>query len=307
MNRRAILKGALGGVLGLTLPTFARYAFSQESPAIVPVREGFVMLTGAGGNILVRTASTGQVLVDGGAAAFTDAVLKRLRGLPGGSRVTTLFNTHWHRDQVGGNLAFGRSEATIIAHEKTRARLATDYYLQDEDRYEKAVPAAAHPTVTFFTGDQTLAGDERIEYGHLLEAHTDGDIYVFFRDANVLAAGDAISPLRDPVLDWFGGGWLGGRVEAQQKLLKLCDEKTRIVPGYGPVVGRGELQAEFDMSRVLYDRMLELVRKGMSAQNMLDEGLMKGLSRTFRDPFRFAYDAHKGYWAHHNALAKDLL
>ena len=123
----------------------------------------------------------------------------------------------------------------------------------------------------------------------------------------MLAAGDAISPLKDPVLDWFGGGWLGGRVEAQEKLLKLCDEKTRIVPSYGPVVGRAELQAEFDMTRVLFDRMLELVRKGMSAQNMLDAGLMKGLSRTFRDPFRFAYDAHKGYWAHHNALARDVL
>ena len=307
MNRRAIVKGALGGVLGLTLPPFARSAFSQESPAVIPVSEGFVMLTGVGGNVLVRTASTGQVLVDSGAAAFTDAVLSHLRKLPGGGRVTTLFNTHWHKDQVGGNLAFGRSEATIIAHEKTRARLATDYYLQDEDRYEKALPAAAHPTVTFFTGNKTLAGNERIEYGHLLQAHTDGDIYVFFRDANVLAAGDAISPLKDPVLDWFGGGWLGGRVEAQQKLLKLCNAETRIVPSYGPVVGRAELQAEFDMSRVLFDRMLELVRKGMSAQNMLDAGLMKDLSRTFRDPFRFAYDAHKGYWAHHNALARDLL
>jgi cyclase len=305
MNRRAILKGALG--LGLTLPTFARYALSQESPAVVPVREGFVMLTGAGGNVLVRTASAGQVLVDGGAVAFSDAVLARLRGLPGGGRVTTLFNTHWHREQVGGNLAFGRSEATIIAHEKTRAHLATDYYLWGEERYEKALPAAAHPTVTFFTGDQTLAGSERIEYGHLLEAHTDGDIYVFFRDANVLAAGDAISPLKDPVLDWFGGGWLGGRLDAQDKLLKLTNAETRIVPSYGPVVGRAELQAEFDMTRVLFDRMLELVRKGMSAQDMLDAGLMKGLSRTFRDPYRFTYDAHKGYWAHHNSLAPDVL
>ena len=308
MNRRSILKGALGGVVGLTLPPFARYAFSQESPAIVPVREGFVMLTGAGGNVLVRTASAGQVLVDSGAAAFTDAVLADLRGLPGGGgRATTVFNTHWHREQVGGNLAFGRSEATIIAHEKTRAHLATDYYLGVEDRYEKAVPAAAHPTVTFFSGDKTLAGNERIEYGHLLEAHTDGDIYVFFRDANVLAAGDAISPLKDPVLDWFGGGWLGGRVDAQEKLLKLSDEKTRIVPSYGPVVGRAELQAEFDMTRVLFDRMLDLVRKGMSAQDMLDAGLMQGLNRTFRDPFRFAYDAYKGYWAHHNSLAPEVL
>jgi glyoxylase-like metal-dependent hydrolase (beta-lactamase superfamily II) len=265
------------------------------------------MLTGAGGNVLVRTASTGQVLVDSGAAAFTDPVLKRLRELPGAGHVTTVFNTHWHREQVGGNLAFGRSEATIIAHEKTRAHLATDYYLQNEDRYEKAQPIAARPTVTFFTGDQTLAGDKRIAYGHLLEAHTDGDIYVFFKDANVLAAGDAISPVKDPVLDWFGGGWLGGRADAQEKLLRLTDEKTQIVPSYGPVVGRAELQAEFDMTRMLFDRMLELIRKGMSAQDMLDAGLMQGLSRTFHDPFRFAYDAHKGYWAHHNQLSPDVL
>jgi len=151
MNRRSILKGALGGVVGLTLPPFARDTFAQEGPAVVPVSDGFVMLTGAGGNILVRTASTGQVLVDSGAAGSTDAVLSRLRELPGAGRVTTLFNTHWHLEQIGGNLAFGRSEATIIAHEKTRARLATDYYLQNEDRYEKPLPAAARPTVTFFT------------------------------------------------------------------------------------------------------------------------------------------------------------
>src|SRR5260370_22062771 len=191
------------------------------------------MLTGAGGNGLVRTASAGQVLVDSGAAEFTDAVLKRLRGLPGAGRVTTLFKKHWQREQVGGNLAFGRSGAKIIAHQKTRAHLATDYYLQDEDRYEKALPAEARPTVTFFTGDQTLAGDKRIEYGHLLEAHTDGDIYVFFRDANVLAVGDAVSPLKDPGLDWFGGGWLGGPVDAHPKLLKPSVKTTRIVPGYG--------------------------------------------------------------------------
>src|SRR5438270_3468556 len=178
MNRRAILKGALGGVLGLTLAPFARSAFAQEIPAIVPVSDGFVMLTGAGGNVLVRTANAGQMLVDSGAASFTDAVLARLRGLPGAGRATTLFNTHWHREQVGGNLAFGRSGATIVAHEKTRAHLATDYYLQGEDRYEKALPKEARPTVTFFTGDQTLALDQRIEYGQLLEAHTDGDIQV---------------------------------------------------------------------------------------------------------------------------------
>ena len=307
MNRRAILKGALGGVLGLALPPFARSAFSQENPVVVPVSDGFVMLTGAGGNVLVRTASAGQVLVDSGAAQFTGAVLARLRGLPGAGHVTTLFNTHWHREQVGGNLAFGRAGAIIVAHEKTRAHLATDYYLQHEERYEKALPKEAQPTKTFFDRGEILAGGQKIEYGHLLEAHTDGDIYVFFGDANVLAVGDAVSPLKDPELDWFGGGWLGGRVDAQQKLLELSNAQTRIVPSYGPVMGRAELQAESDMTRVLFDRMLEFVKKGMSAQDMLDAGVMKDLSRTLRDPYRFAYDAHKGYWAHHNSHAPNVL
>ena len=306
-DRRAIVKGALGGVVGLTLAPFARSAFAQANPAIVPVSDGFVMLTGAGGNILVRTASSGQVLVDSGAAQFTDAVRMRLSGLPGAGKVETMFNTHWHRDQVGGNAAFGRSGTTIIAHEKTRAHLATDYYLPHEERYEKALPKEAHPAKTIFDRDETVIAGQKIEYGHLLEAHTDGDIYVFFRDANVLAAGDAVSPLKDPVLDWFGGGWLGGRADAQQKLLALTNAQTRIVPSYGPVMGRAELQAEFDMTRMLFDRMLDLVKKGMSAQDMIDAGVMKGLSRTFNDPLKFAYDAYKGYWAHHNSLGGDVL
>ena len=307
MNRREVLKAAAGGAVGLTLASFARSAFAQEMPAVVPVSDGFVMLTGAGGNILVRTGNDGQVLVDSGAAQSTDAVLARLRALPGGGRVATLFNTHWHREQVGGNAALGRSGATIVAHEKTRAHLSTDYYLYDQDRYEKALPKEARPTVTFFTGEQTLASDKRIEYGHLLEAHTDGDIYVYFRDANVMAVGDAVSPQKDPELDWFGGGWLGGRADAQEKLLKLTNAQTRIVPSYGPVIGRAELQAEADLTRVLFDRMLDLIKKGMSADDMLEAGLMKDLKRTFKDPRKFAYDAHKGYWAHHNGLGGEVL
>jgi predicted DNA-binding transcriptional regulator len=72
-------------------------------------------------------------------------------------------------------------------------------------------------------------------------------------------------------------------------------------------MGRAELQTELDLTRMLFDRLLELVKKGMSAQEMIDEGAMKGLSRTFNDPFRFAYDAHKGFWAHHNGLGGDVL
>ena len=296
-----------GAAAGFSLAAFARYGFAQASPTVVPVAGDIAMLTGFGGNVLVRPTSEGQVLVDSGSVQSSEALLEALGRLPGSGRVQTLFNTHWHLEQVGGNAALGQAGTTIVAHEKTRAHLTTDYYVPAEDRYEKALPAEAHPTETFFSSGEMLIDGERVEYGHLVEAHTDGDIYVYFRDANVLAAGDAVSPEKDPELDWFGGGWLGGRVEALEKLLAISDADTRVVPSYGPVVGRAELQAEHDMTLVLYDRMLELVRKGMSAQDMLDAGLLQGLYRTFDDPFRFAYDAHKGYWAHHNSLAADLL
>ena len=128
-----------------------------------------------------------------------------------------------------------------------------------------------------------------------------------FADANIIAVGDAVSPLRDPVLDWFGGGWLGGRVDSLALLLDISDEATRFVPSYGPVIGRADVQAEHDMMLVLFDRMVELVRKGMSAEDILHAGGMDGLGRTFEDPMKFLYAAHKGMWANHNKLMPDIV
>jgi glyoxylase-like metal-dependent hydrolase (beta-lactamase superfamily II) len=121
--------------------------------------------------------------------------------------------------------------------------------------------------------------NERIEYGYLIEAHTSGDIYVFFRESNVLAVGDVASPARDPELDYLTGAWLGGRVDAMTRLLKLCDANTRIVPGFGPVMARADLQAERDMMKTIYDRAVDLVREGASAGT--DRGpALRGLART---------------------------
>jgi glyoxylase-like metal-dependent hydrolase (beta-lactamase superfamily II) len=256
--------------------------------------------------VLVLATEAGKVLVDSGAAAFSRAVLATLDELPGG-RVATLFNTHWHLDQVGANDALGRAGATIIAHEKTRFRLGTGYYLPAEDRYEKPLPAAARPTQTFYTIDATTVGNRRIEYGYLLEAHTDGDIYVAFPDLNVIAVGDVVSPQRDPALDWFGGGWLGGRVDALVRLLEVSDRSTRFVPSYGPVIGRADVQAEHDLMLALFERMVERVRLGESAKDILAAGVLDGWGRTFEDPYKFLYDVHKGFWAHHNKLMPDVV
>ncbi|HUK02251.1 MAG TPA: hypothetical protein VLW26_08245, partial [Steroidobacteraceae bacterium] len=215
--------------------------------------------------------------------------------------------THYHSDQTGGNALFAKEGATIHAHLITRQWLATDYYVPAEDRYVKALPATALPTMTFRDKSEMKVGVESIECGYLLEAHTRGDIYVFFRDSNVLAVGDVASPLRDPALDWYAGGWIGGRVDAMDKLLKLVSDDTRIVPAYGPVMTRGQLQAERDMMAHLYDRTTDLTDHGRSAQDMLDAGVMNEIDRKFEDPYRFLYDVSKGNWAHYTNFGGNVV
>ena len=123
----------------------------------------------------------------------------------------------------------------------------------------------------------------------------------------MLAVGDLVSPARDPELDYFTGAWLGGRVDAMNRLLELSNAETRIVPGYGPVMSRAELQGERDMMSAIYDRTVDLVREGDSARDMLEAGVMDGLVRTWDDPYKFVYDVHKGLYAHHNKLAPNVV
>jgi len=221
--------------------------------------------------------------------------------------VHTLFNTHYHADQTGGNALFGKEGASIHAHVITRQWLSADYYVPAEDRWVKALPEIARPTVTFRQKGEMKMGQESIEYGYLLEAHTRGDIYVFFRDSNVLAVGDVASPLRDPALDWYAGGWLGGRVDAMNDLLALANEETKIVPAYGQVMTRAALQAEYDMMRHLYDRTADLTDHGRSAQDMLEAHVLDEVSRKFQDPYRFLYDVSKGLWAHYTNFGGNIV
>ncbi|MBX5463333.1 MAG: MBL fold metallo-hydrolase [Steroidobacteraceae bacterium] len=314
-DRRRLLQAGLGGLAGLaSVPLLGSLAGCQQLPArpsrartaALPTEkltERVTLITGAPGNVIALAAEDGVVLVDSGAAEFARAVKASLAG----STVRTLFNTHYHPDQTGGNALFGKEGATIHAHVITRQWLATDYYVPAEDRWVKALPAHALPTVTFRQKGEMKAGAETIEYGYLLEAHTRGDIYVFFRDSNVLAVGDVASPLRDPSHDWYAGGWLGGRVDAMDDLLKLANDDTRIVPAYGPVMTRAQLQAERDMMLHLYDRTTQLTTKGHSAQDMLEAGVMNEVSRKFQDPYRFLYDVCKGLWAHYTNFGGNIV
>jgi len=299
VNRRTVLHGALGAAMAAAVrPAFAK---------ISPITDDLALIGGVGGNVVALKTGDGAVLVDSGQAAANDLLLGFLEAATGGRRVHTLFNTHWHLDQVGGNETFGNAGANIVAHEKTRLRLATPYYLPDLDQYHPAMPVKAQPNESFYTTGSTAIGGKRVEYGYLIEAHTDGDAYVYFRDANVIAVGDAIAPERDVELDWWGGGWLGGRVDSLKQLLALTDTRTRFVPSYGSPVGRSAVQAEYDMCNMLFERFFDRIRKGETNEDMLAAGIMENTGRTWNDPAKFVHDAHKGFWGHNNTLSHDIV
>ena len=267
----------------------------------------FAIFDGGGANVLVFSTGEGLLLVDSGAPKSGDRLMTNLENFGGGKKVQTLFNTHYHADQTGNNELFAAAGAKIIAHERTRQWMSSDYWVEAEERYEKARPKAARPTETFLTTGSMKSGAEQIDYGYLTLAHTSGDIYVFFKTSNVLAVGDVASPLRDPALDYYTGAWIGGRVDAMDILLALANDQTRIVPAYGPVMTKAEFKAERDLMEEVRARLFKQVREGDGPKDMLEGGVMKGLARTWKDPYKFLYDAAKGCWAHHDKMDPNVV
>jgi cyclase len=305
-ERRRLLNYCLTGLGAALLPLPAVRLQAASADGLQPLRAGVSLLVADGSNILVCDTAEGLVLVDSGSAAYSEGLLQTLEQL-NTAGVHTLFNTHWHADQCGGNEALGLRGATIIAHRKTWQHLATEIYLPTEQRYRQPLPDVALPKVLVHDKGSLQVGGQRIDYGALVQPHTDADIYVHFRDANVLAAGGAVASELDPELDWYGGGWLGGRVNSLDTLVALANDDTLIVPASGRVISKAELVVERDMTQTLYNRALDLIRAGCSADCMLQEGALEGLGRQWQDPQRFLYAVYKGMWAHHYNLAPNIL
>jgi glyoxylase-like metal-dependent hydrolase (beta-lactamase superfamily II) len=308
-SRRNVLKSALGLAAAVSLPVggFAKSAPRAAVTATL-LNDRLLLVSGLGGNVLALRGDEGLLLVDSGAAGSTSKLQSELKKFARGARVSTVINTHWHPDHTGGNEVFAKAGARIISHAKVAQRMAVDQYVPWEDRYLKARAKLAVPTEVFYLGKKELKfGGETLEYGYLQQPHTDGDIYVHFRESNVLAVGDAASPQLDPQICWYEGGWVGGRVDSQARLLAMGNADARIVAGTGGVIGRTEIKAERDALEKVFDRMSDAMRKGFTTEDMQQAKLLDGLTRTWADPDKFIYDAHKSMWAHYNKLSHTIV
>jgi len=302
-TRRQILKAAIGGAAGIVLGAPVLRLSGAQAQA-VPESAGtlrladdlFVVRIPGEANVVAQTDANGVLLVDGGSAGASDALMKAVSGLPGGGPVRMLFNTHWHPEQTGSNERLGKAGAAIIAHENTRLWLTQNITWPWNGRRFTRLPRIAQPNKTFY---DTGKLDSGVRYGYIPDAaHTDGDLYVYFPKQNVLAVGDAASGEGWPVVDWWTGGWIGGIVGGLQRLQTLANADTRIVPARGPVLSLADLKAQFEMYGTIYDRLNQLLNKGRGPSEAVAAQPTKEFDAQMGNPDEFVRRAFESMWAY---------
>jgi glyoxylase-like metal-dependent hydrolase (beta-lactamase superfamily II) len=300
-RRRFLLSASAAASSALAL-SCARFLGAQPARlATTAVADGMIAVVGPNATVLAADTSDGIVMVDGGDAAWSSSLRETIADGFGGKPVRALFNTHWHPEQTGSNEALGARGAEIVAHENTKLWLGTEVRVRWSGKSFPALPPAARPTTTFYDSHDVTSfrfGERRVECGHLLKAHTDGDIWVFFPDENVLAVGGVVSNDTWPVIDWWTGGWFVGLVDAFEPLLEIANERTKIVPGSGPVMSLADLKAQQQMYLTIFDRLQELFTQARDTAEVLAAKPTAEYDAKFGDPELFVTLAFQSFWGH---------
>jgi len=296
LSRRHALATISGALCAAAAP---RWAFGAPNGSLEAkdLGAGLVAISGAGANVVALKTADGLLLVDGGLAAKSSDLLDLL-GEHGGGVVRMLFNTSWRDEHTGSNETLGSRGAKIAAHVNTKLWLGGDFDVDWEDRHYAPRPAAALPGMTFYTSSALDFAGHKVEYRYLPRAHTDGDVAVFFPDANVLVASDLLSVGRYPVPDYATGGWIGGFIDATQKLLDATDARTRIVAAAGGVYGRAQLESQLEVCKAVAQKTAEAFRVGMSFADFVASKPTAAFDAKWGDPQLFLRLAYKGGFAH---------
>jgi glyoxylase-like metal-dependent hydrolase (beta-lactamase superfamily II) len=228
---------------------------------------GIYMLTGRGGNIGLTVGADGAAIIDD---QFDDMApkIRAAVSMLSPSPVKFVINTHLHGDHTGGNDAFGKAGAVIIAQENVRKRLGTPQVNPSTNQPIAPRAREALPVVTFEDAATLHFNDDDLEFKHLPNAHTETDIFVRFRKANIVHMGDMFTG-GFPFIDGNTGGTLDGLIKAQEAVLPTLDDATKVIRGHGPLGNKAELQAFHDMLVTVRDRVAKLVKAGKSQQEVV--------------------------------------
>ena len=221
--------------------------------------QGLVMLSGPGGNVVVMFGREGKFVVDAFVLPAWPGLKATLDGLDG-SPLKLLINTHWHFDHADNNGNFRSAGGGVLAHENTRKRLSETHDVLG--MHFDPAPAEALPTDTFADRRTVNANGDQIILAHVPPAHTDTDILVHFSKANVLHMGDLFFNAMYPFIDASTRGTINGMISAADRALQMANDRTKIVPGHGPLGDRAVLQKYRTMLATIRDRVRAQKAKG---------------------------------------------
>jgi glyoxylase-like metal-dependent hydrolase (beta-lactamase superfamily II) len=144
----------------------------------------------------------------------------------------------------------------------------------------RGMPFDALPTETYFTADykiSTFFNDEGVQIVHIPNAATDGDSFVYFRGADVIAAGDVFNLDTFPIIDVESGGSINGVLSALNTILKLTipefrtEGGTMIVPAHGRLGDTADVGYYRDMLTIIRDQTKALIDQGLTLQQVLEK------------------------------------
>jgi glyoxylase-like metal-dependent hydrolase (beta-lactamase superfamily II) len=261
----------LAGALALAAPTIAwaqaQQDFSQVQIKTTKLSNNFYTLDGQGGTIGVLSGPEGVFMVDAQFAPLSDKIMAAIKQISDG-RIRFLVNTHVHGDHTGGNENFGKAGATILARENLRNRL--EHPNPGANGAPAApMPPAGLPMITYDAPLTVRMNSEEIRLIPAPKAHTDGDTFVKFVNADVVMTGDFYRSIQFPNIDRANGGSLPGLVDALNAVIANAGPNTKIVPGHGPVVDRAAVTAHRDMVIAIRDKVATLVREGKTQEQVV--------------------------------------
>jgi glyoxylase-like metal-dependent hydrolase (beta-lactamase superfamily II) len=287
-QQKALVYAGLAAVSLALLLAGARPALAQAPRAAAPasgletikVRDNVYAIFGAGSNITVHVGEDGLILVDSGSSAAAEQVVAAVKAISN-QPIRLIINTSADMDHVGGNEVVGATglevnpdsfnddpRATVLSHENVLTRLSGD----------DKIPTDLWPSETFTSRVRSMyLNNEAVMTYRMTGAHTDGDVAVLFRKADVIATGDIIDLRSFPVIDAAKGGSLQGELDALNRLLEMTvpamplvlkPGRTLIIPGHGRVSDYAELVEYRDMVTTIKDNIEALMKKGMTLEQV---------------------------------------
>ena len=226
------------------------------------------MLEGAGGNIGVLVGNDGVILVDDQFAPLSEKIKKAIASISD-KPIRFVINTHFHGDHSDGNKVFGSEGSIIVAHENARKRLSTDYFYKTYKQEQKAMSIEGLPKITFAQSLNFNMNGETVQVIHIKNAHTDGDAAIYFKEANVLHAGDAFVRYGLPFIDDDGGGTIDGMINGAEQMLKMINDETKIIPGHGQISSKKDLLDYKNQLQTIRNRIADGIKAGKTVDQII--------------------------------------